>query len=333
MSLTKAWKILLATIVSFTMAATASAALIQQPTGFYVMQASGHENVKDSVILSSKLRGFHVRQGWDVLEAQKGVYNWGFYDTEMARAARLKKYTTLAIYSGTENDPTWGNSLDVFTKTVAAFGARYGNNPWVDAVHMSAPQVTTGSAEMYLPGTWSGTDQQAINIWKTSIDAWNRAFPNKVLILDLAMAPNSKGAITKAVDEYARSTLGERFNAEVDNLKASTSKTAPHIVELNRLHSEGVRIGFEFVSSSLDRSRFGGTFLQGLNIGQSMGGSYYQVYQQDVPNIPSGFTTTSSPYVGGRLFVNSIPEPSTAALLMMAGCILGSSRRGRRQTK
>lgn len=260
-------------------------ATIIQPTGNYVMQAVHNQNVKDGVIAATTLTGFHLRDSWSLFEPQKGVFNYAWYDQQLARAARLNKHVTFGLYAGAQSDPSWGNSPDEFVKAVAALGTRYGNNPLIDAVHMAAPQVTDHSMEMYVPSSWHGSDQQAITIWKQSIDTYNKAFPTKPLVLDLAMAPDSRGAITKVVDEYARATLAERLNVIVCNLKASTSLTAPHFQELMRLRGEGVRVGFEMVSPSTDTSRFGGPFSQAMAIGNSHGGSWYQIYQADVPNL------------------------------------------------
>lgn len=287
--------------------AIAAHAATIQPTGYYVMQGVHKTNVSDSVIASKSLTGFHLRDSWDLVEPKRGTFNFTFYDQQLARAARLNKHVTFGLYAGVASDPSWSHTLADFTAAVAALGARYNANPLIDAVHLSAPQVSDDSMEMYVPSSWHGTNAQAITIWEQSIDAYNRAFPNKTLVLDLAMAPDSKGAITKAVDEYARATLGDRFNAIVCNLKATTSLTAPHIVELKRLHSEGVRIGFEMVGPSSDQSRFGGSFAQAIGIGNSLGGQWYQIYQADVPNIPRI-----------TLFAGAIPEPSSAGLIAIA---------------
>jgi len=278
---------------------------LSAPTGLYVMQAVHSQNVKDSVILSPSLTGFHVRDEWDLFEPRKGVFDYTFYDTQLSRAARLNKQVTIGLYSGASNDPNWGNSPDEFAKAVAALGTRYGSNPRIDAVHLSAPLVTDHSQEMYLPSSWHGTTQQAIDIWDQSIDEFNQAFPTKTLVLDLALVPDQRGAITKAVDEYARAILGSRFSAIVCNLKAGTDINAKHIVELERLRSEGVTVGAEMVGPSSDTARFGGSFSKAMSIGNSLGCQWYQIYQVDV--------TKST-----GLRVASVPEPPPICLLVLA---------------
>ncbi len=298
------WHIVRGLLLVALFAVTVHAATIAQPNGYYVMTAVHNANVNDSVLASPKLTGFHLRDSWDLFEAQPGVFNFSWYDSQLARAARLGKHVTLGLYAGAANDPT-ANSLANFTQAVAALGARYGANPLIDAVHLSSPQVTDNSMEMFVPSSWGGTDAQAITLWERSIDAYNAAFPNKVLVLDLAMAGSPTGAITKAVDEYARALLGARFNAIICSLKATTQTGASHIVELERIHGEGARIGFEFVGPSIDQARFGGSFTSALNLGKQLGGQFFQVYQQDVPNLPA-----------------RTPEPSSMPQIAFVACVL-----------
>jgi hypothetical protein len=182
-------RIILWCLIALVWATSAHAAV--QPTGYYVMQAVHRQNVNDSVIASKSLAGFHLRDSWHLLEPQKGVFDYSWFDQQLARAARLGKHVTLGLYAGVLSDPDWGNSPDEFAKAVAALGTRYSSNPLIDAVHLSAPQVTDHSMEMYLPDFYSGSDQSAIAIWQRSIDAYNRAFPNTTLVLDLAIAPDS----------------------------------------------------------------------------------------------------------------------------------------------
>jgi hypothetical protein len=261
------------------------AAKISMPYGDYVMEAVDRQNVTDNILRDYRISGLHVRSRWS-------DGNFTFLTQQIQRVAAAGKHYTLGVYAGTASNPSWVSDSKPWlytaqwTQYVASLGQKFGNDPNLDAVHMAAP-VTADSMEMYLPSNLaSHTNQDIITSWERSIDAYGSAFPTKTLVLDLAMVPDSKGAITKAVDEYARATLGARFEAIVCNLKASTSKAAPHILELERLRSEGVRIGFEMIGPSSDTSRFGGSFVQGLNLGKSLGGEWFQIYQSDVQYLP-----------------------------------------------
>jgi hypothetical protein len=309
-----------------------TAGTIRQPSGYFVMQGVHSQTVKDSMLATPSLAGIHIRDEWALVQPTSSGYSFAWMDAQVSRAAKLGKQVTLGIYAG-QNSPTWlgaplvgGAPLPWDPKVDAAFvgmvsqlGQRYAANPAIAAVHMSSP-ATAYSMEMYLPTGLTKTpgysDQRIIDVWKQSIDAYNAAFPTNALVLDLAMVPDARGAITKAVDEYARQTLGARFNAIICNLKATTPTTAPHFQELKRLHSEGVRIGFEMVAPSTD-SRFGGTFAQAIAIGDAAGSSWYQIYQLDVPKISS------------RLFATQVPEPSTVTLLASAAALLIFPRKRR----
>lgn len=285
------------------------------PTSFYVMQGNGKTNVSDAVINSPKLTGFHLREGWDLLQPTRGSINYSYFDSQLARAKRLNKHVTLGVYAGVLNDPSWGNSITDFTSLITALGARYNSNPLIDAVHMAAPQVTNNSMEMYLPPNSHFTDSQIVSLWKASINAYATAFPDKTLVLDLAMVPDSRGRDTQQIDEYARQILGSNFEAIICNLKAGTSLTAPAVRELQRLHNEGVRIGGEMVSNSSE-ARFGGSFQTALNKGAQIGMEWYQVYQQDVGKLPATFASEAT------------PEPATGQIAI-AGFIIAAAWRRR----
>jgi hypothetical protein len=299
---------------------------------FYAMNGVHKTNLANSVLASPKVAGMMLRDGWNWLEPTKGVRSYVYIDSQLARAATYGKHVSLGLYSGDGSKPAWGNDINSFTATVAALGARYGNDPRIDSVHMSAPLVTNFSMEMYLPPSWHGTTPEQIVIWEKAIDAFNKGFPNKPLILDIAMTPG-----TKTIAEYARTTLGTRFRAQVDNLKATTNLNASHILELKTLHGEGVPIGFEFVTSSIDQARFGGTWAQAYGIGESLGGSYYQFYQQDLQYVPNPTLVTAKSSGGflaapraGRLFIGGVvPEPASMMLATIAAMALYSTRRSR----
>lgn len=302
---------ILACLMCFAVCSAATAGTLR---GYYVMQPlhGNGQPLTDKVVASASIAGIHVRDPWRLLEPTRGRYDFAYFDQQISRAARLGKHVTLGIYAGVDNDPQW-NDLAAFTSLVKAFGARYASNPAVAAVHISAPQVTNESMEMYLPANWKGGNTAAVAIWRQSIDAFNAAFPTTPLILDVAMAPNAKGEITRAVDDYARLAIGSRLTAIVCNLKASTNVDAAHINELERLRDLGVTIGFEMVGPSKDRARFGGTFQQAIALSNALGGGgFYQIYQGDIASISLAATAT--------------PEPSCETYFVMAAAMAGLRR-------
>lgn len=302
-----------AALLTFLLAARLTAATL--PGGFYVMQPLRGNNppLTDKVVSAPQLAGVHVRDKWQLFEATPGKYDFSFFDAQLARINKLGKQVIGGLYAGVATDPK-ANDIGSFTRAVAALGARYDGR--VAAWHISAPQVTNESMEMYLPSSWKGGDAAAITLWKQSIDAFAKAFPSTPLVLDIAMAGKS-GTITKAVDDYAWATLGaSRISYIVCNLKASTNLQADHIKELMRMGGLGAHIGAEMVGPSVDRARFGGTFAQALAKGDQIGVEWLQIYQQDIKNIPATAALMSA----------ASPEPATLTYLGIAICLFGFTR-------
>ena len=263
---------------------TASTAMSQQ---FFVMQPlHGNRNeLQDAVI--AKVDGFHVREKWALVEPSRGLFDFRWLDAQMDRAHRLGKQVTLGIYCGT-NSPKWlgvrwtgGIPLPWDVRTVsecnqmiAALGQKYDGESAVSYVHLSGPS-TYESMEMHLPRQVEG-DHRVVDVWRQTIDAYDRAFPSKPLVLDVAMIPNAGGAFTREVDEYARAVLGSRFVAIHCSLKPGTNPNAPHHREVLRLAGEGVPIGFEMVGP------IGAGFPQAVALGRSAGATWFQIYQGDI---------------------------------------------------
>lgn len=285
---------------------------VQQPSGFYVMQAVHQQNVRDDVLATPPISGIHLRDTWALLEPDSTTNSFSWLDDQVSRAKRLGKSVTLGVYTGIRS-PTWlglplidGTPIPwdpvvnlAHQAMVADLGAHFGGDPAISAVHISSP-ATSESLEMFLPAgliSVAGySDQKIIDVWKSSIDAYAAAFPNKALVLDVAMAPDAGGAITDAVIDYAQAKVGDRINFIHCSLKATTSAVAPHHTRVVNAHREGSRIGFEMVSPSSDVSRFGGEFADALAIGQAAGAAWYQIYQSDIPEIPDNFFSVAGDY-------------------------------------
>jgi hypothetical protein len=196
----------------------------------------------------------------------------------------------------------------------------------VVAVHMSAP-ATDSSIEMHYPAGLTKapgySDAAVIQTWDHAIDTYSQAFPNTALVLDLAMVPDVNGAVTNAVVNYAKSTLGARANFIHNSLHATTSLSYAPQVLVTSLGKQGYNIGFEMIGPSTNTSRFGGTFSAALAIGRSAGADWYQIYQPDQKNIPANyvFPSPSTFALGG-----TVPEPNSFALLAVAALTFAPRR-------
>lgn len=284
----------------------ASATAGAQPQGDYLMQGLHQTNLHDDVIASPLVRGFHVRDGWEYI----GSGDWSYFDSQLARAARLDKEITIGIYDGKQHWPK-NHSPAAYDALIAAFGARYNANPLIDAVHMSCPD-SDASMEMFLHAGVS--DAQAITDWKHTIDDFSAAFPAKSLILDLAPAGKNND-VTIAVADYAAKTLGNRFCPSMDSLHPGTSPNFISYALVKQYDLLGFDGGFEMLGPSTDTSRFGGKFSAAIALGNAAGAKWYQMYQSDLANLsrqPSAISSQPHP----------TPEPATITDLAIAAVIL-----------
>src|SRR4051812_20289889 len=212
---------------------------------------------------------------------------------------------------------------------IAALGKKYASDPSVVAVHISGP-ATDASMEMHYPSgltTAKGySDAAVIQSWDHAINSYAQAFPNTALVLDLAMVPDARGAVTNAVVDYARSTLGARANFIHCSLHATTSPDYGPQALVTSLGKQGYNIGFEMIGPSTNSGRFGGPFNAALSIGQAAGADWYQIYQPDQDKIPANYVFP--PPRGANLGLSvgaTVPEPTMGALVVVATtgfCIL-----------
>jgi hypothetical protein len=321
-----------------------AAADIRQPHGFYLMESLHTQSIIASVLNTPQIAGIHLRDAWSLVEPSPGTFSFTWLDGQLARAKAAGKQVTLGIYTG-KHSPSWlGVPLIGGVPTpwdprviaanddmIAALGKKYANDPSVVAVHMSAP-ATDASMEMHYPAGLTNakgySDTAVIQSWDNSIDAYSLAFPNTALVLDLAMVPDARGAVTSAVVAYAESRLGARANFIHNSLHATTSPNYGPQALVTALGKQGYNIGFEMISPSTQTARFGGPFSAALAIGKSAGADWYQIYQPDQKNIPANYqfppqTLGANVNVGGLFDLGissgiAVPEPDCCVLCLAA---------------
>jgi hypothetical protein len=288
-------------------------AQVRQPSGYFVMQEVGSQNVKDVKLRSSVWTGLVIRERWSELSPLPGIYVWSFLDQQVARARRLGKRYILAIYTG-NNAPMWLNvplykfapypwdqtMLEAHGHMVAELGRRYANDPYLVGVELSGPtRGPDGSLEMMLAEGMTQqigySPQRVIASWVKCVDQYAAAFPYCALISDGGVAPGGRDAtITQAVFDYLYAQYGAQANVSHCALKANTSETAVHHMIVVNMRWRGCRVGFEMIGPSRAGvngengpvSRFGGTFSQALSIADRAGALWLKVYQGDEFSIP-----------------------------------------------
>lgn len=292
-------------------------AQVRQPSGYFVMQEVGAQNVKDSKLASPVFTGIVIRERWSNLMPTPTTYNWAFLDSQVARARKYSKRYILSIYTG-NNAPKWLNvplyktapypwdpaMLAAHGRMVAVLGVRYAADPYCVGVEISGPtRGPSGSLEMQLadgltqqPGY---SPQRMIGAWTQCVDQYGAAFRNCALISDGGVAPGGRDAtITQNVWNYMALAYPHQANFSHCALKANTSETAVHHQLVVQMAVTGRRVGFEMVGPSVGGvnggngpvDRFGGTFAQALAIATRARAQWLKIYQGDELNaINAGF--------------------------------------------
>jgi hypothetical protein len=306
-------KFFCATVVAIvcSLTCTSAEAQLRQPSGYFVMQEVGSQNIKDAKLQSPVFTGIVIRDRWSGVAPTSSTYNWAFLDQQAARARKYGKRYILAIYTG-NNVPKWVNvplyktapypwdptMLAAHGRMVAALGARYGADPYCVGVEISGPtRGPSGSLEMHLadgltqqPGY---STQRMILAWNQCVDQYGRAFPGCALISDGGVAPGGRDStITQEVWNYMAMAYPQQANFSHCSLKANTSLTAVHHQLVMHMAQQGRRVGFEMVGPSVGGvngengpvARFGGTFLQAIVKANQANAQWLKIYQGDELN-------------------------------------------------
>ena len=142
----------------------------------------------------------------------------------------------------------------------------------------------------HLPDSLIDGDPEAINkvfeAWGSAIDAFNAAFPDTALALNVSNPFNGGDGLARCVSEYAIDALGERATLQNNSLHAQTSFNFRVVQLLADRHDEGVRVGFQMLCASRNHGRFKGPFADALAIGDQVGATYFEIYQSDVKHLP-----------------------------------------------
>lgn len=299
------------------LASHSAEAQYRQPSGYFVMQEVGSQNIKDDKLASPVFTGIVLRERWSNVAPTASTYNWAFLDSQVARARRLGKRYILSIYTG-GNAPKWLGvplyktapypwdpaMLAAHGRMVAVLGARYGGDAYCVGVELSGPtRGPNGSLEMMLadglarqPGYSS---QRMIAAWTQCVDQYADAFPYSALISDGGVAPGGRDStITQGVWNYMAQAYPYQANFSHCALKANTSESATHHQLVVYMAQQGRRVGFEMIGPSVAGvdgengpvDRFGGNFFQALAIADRANAQWLKIYQGDELNaLNAGF--------------------------------------------
>jgi hypothetical protein len=136
------------------------------PRGVFALIQAG-VSTPPGILSNPDVDGISLRRGWDIVNPSEGVYDWSYFDAEIAKAQSVGKKVLIRVIDGGNDIPDWvaaasqaageptfsfyeadyqGRDLvtePVFwaptllakkAKLMAAFGARYNSNPTVAIV-------------------------------------------------------------------------------------------------------------------------------------------------------------------------------------------------------
>jgi hypothetical protein len=236
------------------------------PRGVFSLEKAG--DPADPAVLSNvAVDGISIRQKWQELEKSKGIYEWTFLDSEIARAAKANKVVLVRILSEGPSTPGWvfDEGVQTFTyedknpyhtqkegkfaifwdktylsekKTmIEAVGKHLAGNPTVQIV--AAICASSHSGDWHLPHSppdiehWQAvgyTSERLLDVCKEIIDVTMQSFPRQAVVL--AVGSNGKldpnpDYVSRLAVQYGRTQYPGRLIAERNSLSAVSPPPVP----------------------------------------------------------------------------------------------------------
>jgi hypothetical protein len=229
------------------------------PYGVFSLTSVG-KPVHSAILTNPLVAGVTIRGRWQDVEPSEGVYDWSYFDQQIARVGNAGKQILLRITSGGQNTPQWvfdagvqtfsfvnGGSGEMVTIPVfwdpiflqkkknftAAMGEHFAANPNIVLVSSSCANATTD--DWVVPSTktdianWQAvgyTSAKLIEACKDIIDATIAAFPHQYAFMAIG---RSKKGLDPNVDYVAEHVLAYtwanypmNFIAQKNSLSART---------------------------------------------------------------------------------------------------------------
>jgi hypothetical protein len=288
--------------------------------------STGTQPIAPGVWRQQNLAGVSLRGPWTEEEPEEKRFHWTF-DGDVAQARQLGKQVILRVspaqppawvfragaraFTFTDANPHHKTRGDVqrmaipwdpvflakWTAFIQAFGRRYDNESSVVLIQMAGANKHGG--EMHLPSTKTDKEnwkkagyskEKLVQSYRTIIDAYDQAFPNKLLALDVSPTVFKDGAVEE-IAAYASSKLGRRFCIQHNALAAKTNEQGAPMHQLVRSFEGRATLGYQLLCSATgkgafteDGKRFGGTLKSAFDIGLRGGASYFEIYTADLEN-------------------------------------------------
>jgi hypothetical protein len=205
------------------------------PAGVFSLTPFG-KPIAAAILINPLIAGVSINWNWPAVEQSVGMYNWSYFDTQIARAAHAGKKSLLRISAGGQNSPQWvfdaGVQTFSFINTIS-YQPTYGQTVTIPVFWDPIFLANATTDDWQMPSTktdvqnWRAigyTSDKLINACKETIDATMAAFPNKVIALPVGRNGNmldpDPDYVARAVVEYANRTYPGRFITQKHSLSA-----------------------------------------------------------------------------------------------------------------
>ena len=298
------------------------------PNGIYVLS----EDIKplpERMINNPDLAGVSLRGRWNEFQPGKESFEWSF-DNEIARAQRAGKKVFLRVdpsrmpdwmpaegaqsfafrvanihgkdFGQSKNMPVPWDPVFItcWSHFIQQMGQRYAHNSTVVMIQMAG--ANQGGGELHLPSDpdakmqWvekGYTEEKLVTAYKQIIDAYDAAFPQTQLGLNISEALFQDGA-AETIAQYAFHKLGRRLSIQHNALHATTKPEAFRIHKIVRSYERKATVGFQLLSPASSKKNyngmgngFGGELHTAFDIGLASGASYFEIYPMDLDDPPS----------------------------------------------
>ena len=277
---------------------------------FFVLQGVDKTH-SDQLVSQPGLSGFTIRVSWRKLHEE----GFGWLDEQIRRGDELDVDLQLRVMAGvsapanlpgvsyfeylsTDFDGAseirrvpvpWDAAMHQHWQALAAnLANRYGSNPRVKVVHVPS---FANSSELHMPvevTELAGYSSRALSeAWAALAAPLAAAFPQAIVSLNYATPTQARIAGDDAawlVDEMA-ALAGSRAGYQANDLAAHVSLERNKYQTLIAQEQLGRHVGFQMVSSS-NAARFGGQFLEAVQIAAVVGAQWLEIYAADIGRIP-----------------------------------------------
>ncbi|WP_431687014.1 beta-galactosidase [Hahella sp. NBU794] len=289
---------------------------------------STSSSVFNNIEEAAYLDGVLVRIPWAEMEPSPGVYDWSLLDQQLVKAKAQGLHVTFALLNGYAA-PAWLESegadmldyifrgdiprrlpipwdetyLRYLTNFIAALGARYSGEQALQLVHMTN-STTNGFEMQYFFDAQAEADFYAkgysesalVNSWKRILDAYNQAFDDTRMDLDVHPVLGSP-TVAEQVVAYGQASIGARFGVFGAWWSRRNAEVAyPEMYSLLLSGAASSFAGVQLVGTASTRAYNEITredLLDAIQLALQSGIYYIEVWNQDLLN------TDISPQMGG----------------------------------